>query len=972
MATAIDWASDTDSDVPEPTEPTEPTDADELCRLTIEEVEDVVRGIRFGFTHNKIQENIIQRHREKTRRKLLSITTRPSKLPELKKIILQQFYSSVVASGEAVGVNAAQCIGEPTTQMSNISSDQVIVYSEHDGSFYHGPIGDFVDTLMEKSEITDLGSESEVVHFSEEQHYIFTVNPNNERCEWKSLCEVSRHPANGDLVRITTKSGRSVTTTLTHSHLRRTAEGKIKPIVAANLELGDFIPVAKKLPHQEQISTIEIGTKKLDLDFHLGLIIGTCLVAGEGEKKQQTRFNKFIKNEFGETSSKKRIPGWVYFAPLTFINGLINGCFGDSTRVPSINRRFAEDIALLLNYFGIFSTIKNEGKSYTLMLCSQSVGIFLEQIKNGQPISELVVDERNIDYIPMCGWSITDAICQFGSPAVLKNTVLRETVRSHLQQFLAKQTSIQRFDWLPVFWVSVYITLYLQDYVTVAPWNVWGILIITICWIVPFLVKLHALYTINKMNLLQASQSFFYYFPLINPQTNDGLSLISQAVNSDVIWDKITSIETISTEERVYDLGVLDNHTFMVNAGVFVHNTLNTFHHTGQSAKNVTLGFPRARELFNATKSPSNPTCTIYFTRDNESPAALHNVADKFPEAIIEDLIMSWEVFEPTDYELTYWHNIWFKLEPHFGELTEDDWCLRLKFDVGKLYEYDVTVKDIAQKLKSVYADIRCIASPLNVGIIDVLVNCVEIGISGPRSNELDYIKDDDEARYFYMHKIVSPKIRGQVVCGIPRITTIYRRKAKVNESYGIFPLKDQIQARLTSDEEWIVDTDGTNLSEILTQPGVDSYRTISNDMWEIMNILGIEAARTYLYLEFMNIVSGGGISINPVHIQVLVDKMTYTGSIRAIARFGVETAQYDPIARATFEEVMSQIITSAMFSEKDNLNGVSSNIVLGTKINAGTGRIDFEDIPLRVVRPKQSENKTKIRPPKKLVTEDI
>ena len=77
---------------------------------------------------------------------------------------------------------------------------------------------------------------------------------------------------------------------------------------------------------------------------------------------------------------------------------------------------------------------------------------------------------------------------------------------------------------------------------------------------------------------------------------------------------------------------------------------------------------------------------------------------------------------------------------------------------------------------------------------------------------------------------------------------------------------------------------------------------------------------------------------------------MTYTGGIRAIARFGVETSQYGPIARATFEEVMSQIVTSAIFSEVDPLNGISSNIVTGKEINAGTGTIKFEDIPLKIV----------------------
>ena len=57
-------------------------------------------------------------HRDKTRRKLATKKVRPSKIGELRRLILRQFYESVVAPGEAVGVNAAQCIGEPTTQMT--------------------------------------------------------------------------------------------------------------------------------------------------------------------------------------------------------------------------------------------------------------------------------------------------------------------------------------------------------------------------------------------------------------------------------------------------------------------------------------------------------------------------------------------------------------------------------------------------------------------------------------------------------------------------------------------------------------------------------------------------------------------------------------------------------------------------------------------------------------------------------------
>lgn len=416
---------------------------------------------------------------------------------------------------------------------------------------------------------------------------------------------------------------------------------------------------------------------------------------------------------------------------------------------------------------------------------------------------------------------------------------------------------------------------------------------------------------------------------------------------------KVSDLKRI-IQQRFYSSIVAQGEAVGVNAAQCIgepttQSTLNTFHHTGQSAKNVTLGFPRAKELFNATHTPSNPTCNIYFTTGNKSPKTLHKIVDKIPAATINALIKRWDIFEPAEYELEYWHTAWFKLHPDF-ELGESDWCLRLKFNIAKLYSHDLKLTEIVDYLHKTYEDVRCIPSPLNIGIIDVIVNCAEISIDGARSAELANITDDLEAKRFYMDKIVSPKIRGEQVCGIENISRIYFRKVKPNESFGGFPLKKEIAARITTEEEWIVDTDGTNLAEILAIDGVDSERTISNDMWEIFNLFGIEAVRMYLFNEFMGIVTGGGSSINPIHIHTLVSKMTYTGGVRSIARFGIETSQYDAIARATFEEVMSQLITSAIFSETDRLKGISSNIVLGTKIRAGTGTTQLENIPLNVV----------------------
>lgn len=40
--------------------------------------------------------------------------------------------------------------------------------------------------------------------------------------------------------------------------------------------------------------------------------------------------------------------------------------------------------------------------------------------------------------------------------------------------------------------------------------------------------------------------------------------------------------------------------------------TLNTFHYAGVSAKNVTLGVPRLKEIINVSKKPKTPSLTVY------------------------------------------------------------------------------------------------------------------------------------------------------------------------------------------------------------------------------------------------------------------------------------------------------------------------------------------------------------------------
>ena len=137
---------------------------------------------------------------------------------------------------------------------------------------------------------------------------------------------------------------------------------------------------------------------------------------------------------------------------------------------------------------------------------------------------------------------------------------------------------------------------------------------------------------------------------------------------------------------------------------------------------------------------------------------------------------------------------------------------------------------------------------------------------------------------------------------------------------------------------EWILDTDGTNLIDILGYSMVDATRTISNDINEIYQIFGIEAARECLLNEINDVLNDGGTSVNYRHIALLVDTMTSKGYMLSIDRHGINRSDIGPLAKCSFEETSDMLIKAGLFSEYDKVNGVSANIMMGQIPPCGTG----------------------------------
>lgn len=137
----------------------------------------------------------------------------------------------------------------------------------------------------------------------------------------------------------------------------------------------------------------------------------------------------------------------------------------------------------------------------------------------------------------------------------------------------------------------------------------------------------------------------------------------------------------------------------------------------------------------------------------------------------------------------------------------------------------------------------------------------------------------------------------------------------------------------LESKEEYILQTDGINMSGIRGILGIDHIKTITNDMYSIYANFGIEAVRNKLINEIIEL-----IDVNYHHIALLVDVITNGGSLVSIDRHGINRQDTDPLSRASFEKTMEQFINAAAFNETDKLKSVSSRIIIGRMINGGTG----------------------------------
>lgn len=376
--------------------------------------------------------------------------------------------------------------------------------------------------------------------------------------------------------------------------------------------------------------------------------------------------------------------------------------------------------------------------------------------------------------------------------------------------------------------------------------------------------------------------------------------------------------------------------------------TLNTFHYAGVSAKNVTLGVPRLKELINVSKKPKTPSLTVFLvglpTRDAQR---CKDVLCRLEHATLRKVTANTAIFyDPDPIESVIkedrdFVSVYYEM-PDFDVNRISSWLLRIELDRKRMTDKKLTMEQIADKISSGFGDdLNCIFNDDNA---EKLVLRIRIMNSDDGNKEETEVQEDKMEDDVFLRYIETNMLTDMTLQGIPQISKVYMHLPKEESKKRIVITKE---GEFQAVQDWILETDGTALMRVLSEKDIDPVRTTSNDICEIFSVLGIEAVRKALEKEINHVISFDGSYVNYRHLALLCDIMTSKGHLMAITRHGINRQETGALMRCSFEETVDILMEAASSAQLDLMNGVSENIMLGQLVPGGTGcfglRLDAE-----------------------------
>lgn len=323
--------------------------------------------------------------------------------------------------------------------------------------------------------------------------------------------------------------------------------------------------------------------------------------------------------------------------------------------------------------------------------------------------------------------------------------------------------------------------------------------------------------------------------------------------------------------------------------------TLRTFHFAGVAGMSITQGVPRIKEIINASKIISTPVITCPLENPNDIMAA-RIVKGRIEKTYISDVV-------------------------HF---IEDMWsstratiCLSIDTQALSEMQLDLTVADIAdviwknKKFKLRSSDVRC-----NNECIFVQVSHDDIFKPGRGGAKAKIAFEEGGSDLLLRVNHLKRVIPALAISGYPEAT------------------RAVIQTSKASTHTVLVE--GYGLRACMTTEGVIGTLCTSNSVMECVSVLGIEAARTTIAREIGLVM--GDMGIDPRHMALLADVMTYKGEVLGITRFGLSKMRDSVLQLASFEKTPDHLFEAAANMKSDKIEGVSESIIMGQTVSVGTG----------------------------------
>jgi DNA-directed RNA polymerase subunit A' len=275
----------------------------------------------------------------------------------------------------------------------------------------------------------------------------------------------------------------------------------------------------------------------------------------------------------------------------------------------------------------------------------------------------------------------------------------------------------------------------------------------------------------------------------------------------------------------------------------------------------------------------------------------------------------------------------------------------KMEIYLNKEYNNEKSAKAFAERIKEI--TLKEIASEINLDFSDKKIE-IKIDKQVLKRTSLNMNK--------IIEKLQDSGIKAKekdnvVIINVNKLDfkQIYKLKEKLKKTIisGIKGIEQILVIKKESD--YLIMTLGTNLKDTMELKEVNKNKIISNDLHEVAEVLGIEAARQLIINEIQEVLKAQGLDIDIRHLKLIADTMTNTGEVRGVTRVGIIAQKSSILARATFETPVKQFVNSTLKGSKDNFSSIIENIIVNQPVPIGTG---LPGLLVKVIGPLNTKDK--------------